>query len=322
MAQEEKKTPILDIIELKPWKEPILERFDLGTRVPSGVFFISVFVIGVLTLFSSAYFKGCESISRTNTITTDTIKVGDVVLVEGECALVKSTDGNVSQIKLLRKVPPVIGSEYNPLEFFSYVTEDVINLYKFAYTGTSIIEVSNSLIQPLASTENARYSRVFYVKFAFWIALLSALVSIVFIIFSSRISKKRSSFYITHKLRTKYVADISRNKTLLDSIEFEWSKQKERFDKEFEVKEWREAIIVSDILIDKLTDNVRAFKGEGNIEKLSSIDERQLPNVKRLLWASEIAEKLKSEERYVLTRKDALRCRDIYQDIFKFFGLR
>ncbi|MFZ2188292.1 MAG: hypothetical protein WAV73_01890 [Candidatus Moraniibacteriota bacterium] len=100
-------------------------------------------------------------------------------------------------------------------------------------------------------------------------------------------------------------------------LRVKWAKVKRRFNSKNE-SEYKVAIIEADKIVEDLIAKMN-YKGENMTERLDNITPGQIENIEELRRAHEIRNRIIHDDSFVLTREEALKTFDCYEEFLRFF---
>ena len=297
MAEEETTTSIADEIG-----ESIFET----VQTPVEIFFLGLFVFGVLSIAATTLVGPCGNIDDEKTypdprtidyipgatvVTTRAITLGETVITAGTCGIVDSVDREeeTAHVHILAKAQPgFIGAadEYRPLSALSGILDYPVSTLLFLHTGTPSGEVPLGAVTPVETQQYTNWFRNFYLNTIYIIMALLALATLILGYIGYRYERKRKIWYERHTLRATYISRLMRNKQKTRELQENWERIKHLQETD-STENWRETIRLLEETLDGVLTLLR-FEGETAHAKLESMTEKDIWNIDDLWKAHSV----------------------------------
>ena len=305
MADEKKNEKTRSILD--EWSEKIIK--DIET--PIEIFFLALFVIGVIAISSTSLIGPCGRVDDYgNTafehsrevnltpgsivITNTSIVADNVIIGENVCGVVDeiNEDGFV-EVKFLSKVPlESLGGdlEYRAINVAYGVVEFPLETAIFVNTSPPSDFIDPRVLSVVPTRGFTNFFRdIFLNKIYFAIALLFVF-GIVLIHIGRTYKKKRKDFFNWHTKRSYYISVLNQDKQKTNELKKEWLDIQTLLQTE-DTSNWKSGLMNLEKLTFYLLESLR-FKGDSIEAKLETMSEEDLWCIANLLAAQSFLSKV------------------------------
>ena len=280
-------------------------------QTPVEIFFLGLFVFGVLSIAATTLVGPCGNVDDTKTypdprtidyipgatvVTTRAITLGETVITAGTCGIVDGVDreAETARVHILAKAQPFFvetADAYRPLSAFSALFEYPVSTLLFLHTGTPTGDVSLGAITPVETQQYTNWFRNFYLNTVYLILAVLALLILILGYIGYRFEKKRKVWYERHTLRATYISRLMRDKQKTRELQENWEKVTALQETQ-SVENWKETVnLLEETLGGVLT--LLRFDGETTREKLESMKEEDLWNIDELWKAHSLVMRMR-----------------------------
>ena len=287
--------------------------FD-SVKTPVEIFFLGLFVVGVLSLAATTLVGPCgnvddvlpkpsprvaEYVPGATVVLTGAVLFDDLTtVVPGACGIIDSVDEEegTARVHILAKAEPFFSDNtkpYSPFSVFSGFAQSPIGSLYFLHTGNPVDDVPLHKITPVETQGYTNAARHFYLQTVYFVMIVVALLIAVLTYIGGRFMKKRKQWYRWHTLRATYISRLMKDKARMRELQEHWE-HIVALSEAGNPENWKNALNMLNDVLDGVLMLLR-FEGETLTLKLQGMTEKDLWCIERLWKAHSLILQMQSE---------------------------
>ena len=292
--------------------EEIGEEIVNSVQTPTELFFMALFVLGVLSLAATTLVGDCGRVDddlqypdpRTIDIrpgavvfTTSSVIFGEFIAEPGVCGIVESVDEErrIAKVHILAKAEPgfLEQESYQPLDALDKVFTKPLSTLFFLHDTppTGEVPIYQLAVMPTQHYTNW-FRHLFLSRIYIVMAVLALLVGALGYI-GYRFETKRVLWYERHTLRSKYRAKLMQDRERVRTLLATWDEitlQKEGEDP----AQWKDALLHLDAVLEGVLTQLH-FEGHTLTERLQGMKKEDLWCIERLWEAHSLIVRMQGQ---------------------------
>lgn len=314
---------------IKPRVVEYGEEIIESVETPVEIFFLFLFVVGVLTIASTSLVGGCGNIEddflgnrviepqNGAVFIVKTPITIDGVQVDGVCGVIEKVNGGSADVKIFAKIPPQYASKggYQPIKSFTKILSAPVEGLFHIHTRPLSSEVPLSFLELVETKSYTNTIRSFYLNgFAWLIGILFILSSGLYFV-GRHFKKKRETWYKYHSLRSKYISRLMQNKPKRQELLDKWDNISTE-----NPEDWNKCLVQLQEILDE---TLLLLNFEGGINNLDNIGIEDIWTIEELWEKYSISVRIidEKDEELVLTKDMLEDIVKVYKETFIWLGL-